>query len=38
MMLIDGDDMQYLSRPNVDVYPPVTNWLIEGGESWNEEV
>jgi hypothetical protein len=37
-MVIDGDDMERLSRPNVDVYPAVSNWLMERRESRNVEV
>jgi len=32
-MVIDGDDMDHLPRPNEDVYPAVSNWLIERSES-----
>jgi hypothetical protein len=35
VMVIDGDDMEHLPCPNVDVYPAVSNSLMERSESWN---
>jgi len=34
-MVFDGDDMEHLSRPNVDAYLAMSNSLIEGRESGN---
>ena len=35
VMVIDGDDMEHLPSANVDVYPAVSNSLMERSESQN---